>query len=143
VDPRSAALAGLSPHAPFRLDSCTRWPERRSCGQECLRQIEDSPQDCLLRNIAIRWYQQKRCVYCARDLSEFPLHDFRCALRTPSGETVDWRDVPPQDLPGAFQRAAPVCWNCHIAESFRRLHPELVTDRPAEVIGPLGERSGK
>ena len=25
----------------------------------------------------------------------------------------------------------PVCWNCHIAESFRREHPELVVDRPA------------
>jgi hypothetical protein len=24
----------------------------------------------------------------------------------------------------------PVCWNCHIAQTFRRVHPELVVVRP-------------
>ena len=24
----------------------------------------------------------------------------------------------------------PVCWNCHVAETFRREHPELVAHRP-------------
>ena len=143
VDPKSAAVTGLSQRSHLRLDSCTRWPERRDCGQECLRQIENSPEDCLLRTIAARWYHHKRCVYCGRDLSEFQWHDFRCALRTPGGKTVDWREVPPQDLPAALEHAQPVCWNCHIAEAFRRQHPELVTDRPGDVVGPMGERSGQ
>ena len=29
----------------------------------------------------------------------------------------------------------PVCWNCHIAESFRREHPDLVTDRDNRATG--------
>ena len=37
-----------------------------------------------------------------------------------------------EQLPEIFATHQPVCWNCHIAESFRRLHPELVTDRPLE-----------
>ena len=28
----------------------------------------------------------------------------------------------------------PVCWDCHIAESFRREHPELVTDRDSKTL---------
>jgi hypothetical protein len=35
----------------------------------------------------------------------------------------------PQDLPKAFSTHQPVCWNCHVTENFRRLHPRLVTDR--------------
>jgi hypothetical protein len=25
----------------------------------------------------------------------------------------------------------PVCWSCHMSETFRRAHPELVVERPA------------
>ena len=40
LDVRHAAWSGLG-HAPsLRLETCSRWPERRDCGQECLRQIE-------------------------------------------------------------------------------------------------------
>jgi hypothetical protein len=45
--------------------------------------------------------------------------------------TVSWDDVPPEKLADVFQTYQPVCWSCHIAETFRRDHPELVTDRPA------------
>jgi len=27
----------------------------------------------------------------------------------------------------------PVCWNCHVAETFRRLYPEMAADRPLEA----------
>jgi hypothetical protein len=30
----------------------------------------------------------------------------------------------------------PVCWNCAVAEGFRRAHPELVTDRQARPGPP-------
>jgi hypothetical protein len=38
--------------------------------------------------------------------------------------------------------SAPVCWSCHIAESFRRTHPELIVDRPWER-GAMGEYIGE
>jgi hypothetical protein len=31
-----------------------------------------------------------------------------------------------------FSTHRPVCWNCHVTETFRRLHPELVVDRKLE-----------
>ena len=38
--------------AQLCLRSCSRWPEKAGCGQECLRQIEAAPADCLVRTIA-------------------------------------------------------------------------------------------
>src|SRR5881394_3546466 len=44
----------------LRLNACSRWPEKSGCGQECLAEIAASPEDCLVRTIAARWYQGKR-----------------------------------------------------------------------------------
>lgn len=38
VDAMHAAVTGLSRAPELRLSDCTRWPERRKCGQECLPQ---------------------------------------------------------------------------------------------------------
>jgi hypothetical protein len=39
----------------------------------------------------------------------------------------------PEQLPEGFSTQQPVCWgNRHIAESFRRKHPELVRNRELE-----------
>ena len=40
----------------FRLADCSRWPERAGCGQQCLAQIAESPEACLVRNILAQWY---------------------------------------------------------------------------------------
>jgi hypothetical protein len=44
IDALHAAVTGLSKTPEIRLSDCTRWPERRKCGQECLPQaLETSP----------------------------------------------------------------------------------------------------
>jgi hypothetical protein len=30
----------------------------------------------------------------------------------------------------------PVCWDCRVAKTFRREHPELLTDRPPRLAPP-------
>jgi hypothetical protein len=32
-------------------------------------------------------------------------------------------------LPAVFQNFLPVCWNCFIADNYRRQHPERLADR--------------
>jgi hypothetical protein len=49
----------------------------------------------------------------------------------PAMVTLQWTAIPPEKLGEVFATARPVCWDCHIAESFRREHTELVTDRLA------------
>lgn len=115
------------PH--LHLKSCTRWPERQNCGQDCLSQVEADPQGCLVWNIVNDWYQGKKCAYCGHVFSKIHWHDHPPALIDAQKRTVLWRDVRPEQLPELFRTHLPVCWNCHIAETFRREHADLVTDR--------------
>jgi hypothetical protein len=49
VDAAGAAAQALTGHrAAPHLRTCTRWPERKDCGQECLRQVEAAPRDFIV-----------------------------------------------------------------------------------------------
>lgn len=120
------AVAGV-PH--LRLSDCSRWPERENCGQDCLSQVEADPEKCLVWNIVNSWYAGKTCVYCNKPFGKINWHDHRPALLDANRKSVQWTDVPPARLPEVFASHWPVCWDCHIAESFRREHSDMVVDR--------------
>jgi len=124
---KGAVKAFLAPEV--RLKDCTRWPERADCGQYCLSQIEEAPEDCLVSSIVKHWYEDKVCVFCAKPIQHLEWHEHRPALLTPQGNTLQWHEVPAQSLQEVLRTHKPVCWQCHIHESFRREHRELVTDR--------------
>jgi hypothetical protein len=130
VDAVHAALSRASAGGPLlHLASCSRWPERQGCGQDCLAQVEAAPHDCLARTMLERWYSGKACAYCRRPFGA--IHwDHRPGVRLATGEIVAWPAIRPEHLPTALAAAVPVCWNCQIAETFRREHPELVVDDP-------------
>jgi hypothetical protein len=115
------------PH--LRLSECSRWPERQGCGQDCLSQVQADPENCLVWNIVTTWYEGQECVYCHKPFGHIEWHDHRPALMDVDRKTVQWSEVAPEKLPEAMATHWPVCWNCHIAETLRREHPELVTDR--------------
>ena len=128
----SAAKAAMqsaigSPH--LSLSQCSRWPEREGCGQGCLAQVEETPKACLVRTIVNRWYLGKECVYCHSPFREIHWHDHAPALLDEENRTIEWKDIAPEKLQQTFRTHLPVCWNCHIAQTFRRVHPELVVDR--------------
>ena len=128
-----AAVGAFLTEPTLRLHECSRWPERQDCGQECLQQIEIDPQNCLVWSVVSKWYEGKSCVFCHKQIG--PLHhlDHAPALLGPDFKTVEWNQIRPEQLPEVFSTHQPVCWNCHVAESFRRLHPELVVDRKLEA----------
>ncbi len=126
----------------LRVKHCSHWPgtlaaaparELRNCGEACLSQIEAAPRDYLVRTIVTDWYQGKTCLYCGKPLGKINLE--RHALLDLEGVTVEWRDLQPETIPGVLTTHRPVCWNCHIAETFRRLYPELVVDRDRTPVG--------
>ena len=129
VDARHAALTGATGHPELRLKSCARWPERHECGQECLLQVELSPEDCLVRNILTNWYAERTCVSCGREFRENHWLDPKPALLSPEGKTLEWSDIPPEKLPEVLATHFAVCWTCHITETFCREHPDLIVDR--------------
>jgi hypothetical protein len=116
----------------LRLSECSRWPERQGCGQECLKQIEAAPEGCLVRRMVADWYAGKTCVICGKpvDVAEERVGHVPALLNLEK-KTVYWDKIAPEKLPEVFQTHSPVCWSCHIAETFRRQHPNLVIDRPA------------
>jgi hypothetical protein len=112
------------------LRECSRWPEKEACGQECLAQIQEAPNACLVWTIINRWYQGQNCAYCHKPFGEIHWHDHPPALVDYERRTVQWNAIPAEKLQEALRTHRPVCWNCHIAQTFRREHPELVVERP-------------
>jgi len=130
VDARHAAATSAAGETELRLTSCSRWPERQGCGQECLAQIEAAPAECLVRNMLVDWYRDSKCAFCQREIPEINWSDHKPALLTPDRLTIEWQEVRPEDLPRVLATHQQVCWDCHIAQSFRAQFPGLAIDRP-------------
>jgi hypothetical protein len=130
IDVGHAALTAFIEGRPVvRLAGCSRWPERGRCSEPCLLDVERAGDAAKVAAIVGRWYQTQTCGYCGRPIavSESPQH--APALIGPDGASVAWCDIPAEQLPNLLRTARAVCCHCHIAESFRRTHPELVVDR--------------
>jgi hypothetical protein len=132
VDARHAALTTVAGRADIKLAQCSRWPERHDCGQECLRQIEEAPEECLVRTMLAKFYAGKQCVLCGASFDGIESWGHHTGLMAPGGLTSEWREIASEQLPDVLQSHQPVCWNCHVAETFRRQHSDLVIDRPAQ-----------
>jgi hypothetical protein len=129
VNTVKAVAATIAGKQEVRLDQCSRWPERQSCGQDCLSQVKANPQDCLVWNIVAEWYKGKTCAYCQKPFGEIHWHDRHPALLSPERVAKQWNEVPPEQLPTIFETYLPVCWNCYIAETFRKQNVDRVTNR--------------
>ncbi|HXY08837.1 MAG TPA: hypothetical protein VEI52_13435 [Terriglobales bacterium] len=129
VATRKAASTAFWGNSTLQLDQCSRWPERQNCGQECLQQIETDPDNCLVWNIVSRWYEGQGCALCHKHFGRLKHLDHPPALMDADHRTTEWKDFRSEELPGVFATYQPVCWDCHVTETFRREHPELVVYR--------------
>jgi len=134
LDVRHAAATALGGNLQLRLSQCSRWPERAGCGQECLSQIEKSPEDCLVRNILLHFYEGKKCAWCGRPIGEIHLAERKPALLTADRCSVEWNQIPAEQLQQTLATALPLCFTCHIANTMVREHPELVIDRSRPAL---------
>ncbi|HVN07466.1 MAG TPA: hypothetical protein VMV61_00720 [Patescibacteria group bacterium] len=134
-----AVWASLRGRRRIELASCSRWPERADCDQDCVCEIESNPEAHQAWTIAAKWFEGKRCTYCGVAIPGVKHLDRMPALLNLEKKTFEWNQLPVEDLPDALEVCKPVCWNCHIAETFVREHPELVTPRPWKKSGPMGE----
>ncbi len=130
IDRAHAAATYAIGETEFRLTSCTQWPERKGCEQECVSQIEASPGACLFGNMLADWYRGADCVICRTAISEVRSSGDKPALETPEGRMIEWGDVKPEDLPRVLKTHRPVCWNCY-RTTYRAQFPGLTTERHA------------
>ena len=129
VDAKHAALSSLVGQTDLRLEHCSRWPIKQDCGQDCLLQLDGAPDECLVRSVLEKWYRAKVCVFCKRPFEPIQLIDHKPGLLNSEGITVAWSRIPLAGVNEAMASCLPVCWNCHIAQTFRREHNDLVVER--------------
>ena len=134
LDVRRAALSSLFGQTDLRLENCWRWPIKQDCGQECLLQLDMADEQCLVRSVLEKWYRDKLCAFCQRPFDQIDLIDHKPALLNPEGVTVEWKQIPVPTVMEAMANYQPVCWNCHIAQTFRREHLDLVVDGTLPLV---------
>jgi len=130
VDVRHFALTSAAGLDELRLRDCSRWPEKRHCGQMCLSELETAPQGCLVSDMLRRWYEGKSCSLCGRGIAPIHWHDHKPAFKGADDRIWEWSEIPAEQLPAFLAEARAVCWNCMIAEGFRQGHPDLFIERP-------------
>lgn len=129
-----AALHATIGEEELRLKECSRWPEREACGQLCMQQIEEAPKACLVSTIVNHWYEGRECAFCHKPFGELHWDSHQPALVDEKRKTVLWKEIPAEKLQETMRTHLPVCWDCHIAETFRREHPEMVVDRSQDQL---------
>lgn len=130
VDCAHAAASAVWEKSDLQLKSCSRWPEREGCNQACVTQIAKAPHDTLATSMLSRFFEGKDCAVCHRAIPNVHAGDQKPGLLNPTSHDIcAWDDIPAQDLQAVFRTHLPICSNCQVVETFRREHPELVTDR--------------
>lgn len=125
-----AAAGEFIKRPDLELTSCSRWPERRDCDQTCLFQVEKDPDAHRVWTIASKWFEGKKCFLCRKPIEPVSHMDHAPALmRRIDRKTVEWRNLPPEQLLDAFTECVPLCWSCHITETFLRKFPDTL-NRP-------------
>ena len=133
VDVGHAAVSAAWDRTDLKLSDCSRWPERGECAQPCLKQIATAPEDCLLRNILAQWFAGKTCACCDKPVVLTAVGQ-QPGLRDREGRTYDFAAIPAEKLIADLDQYSPVCFDCHIAEQFRREYPQLVTDKYENTV---------
>ena len=134
LDAGHAAWTDLQGEKNFRLEACSRWPERADCGQECLGQIECAPDGCLVRERLAAWYHGARCVLCGLLIGPLHWYEYRPGLLTPERRAISWEDIRSGDLSASLAADRPICSDCLLAESFREEFPDRVLDDPWHTV---------
>jgi hypothetical protein len=141
VDAGHAAWTHLRGEKELCLQSCSRWPEKKDCGQECLAQIESAPDGCLVRERLEGWYREAPCAFCGMAIGRIRWFDHHPGLKSPDGKAISWDEIAAKDLPEALRTHQPICSDCLLAESFRERFPERVLDDPWHEVDRREMRS--
>ncbi len=123
VDRKFAFWAALRGQEHSRLESCSRWPEKGDCGQECLAQVEPSPEN--IERLLTKWYEGKSCAICERALTPADWRRSRIwPVLNQQQLLFELRaDVRLSGWPLSSENMRPLCWNCHQEERERQALP--------------------
>jgi hypothetical protein len=137
VDRKFAFMTAWRGVEHSRLQSCSRWPEKGDCGQECLEQLEDSPEN--IERFLKKWYEGKSCAICQRALTPSDWRRSRLAVLNQQQQLFELRQMFLEDLQSALQDMRPLCWNCHQEERERQAVPPRILKGDRHGLTPAIE----
>ena len=135
VDNEFAFWAALRGQEHSRLKSCSRWPEKGDCGQECLAELEPSPEN--VDRLLAKWYEGKTCALCARTLTPSDWRRSRLAVLNEQHKLFELRQMQLDQLQASLQHMRPLCWNCHQEERARQAEPPRVLKGDRHGLAPV------
>ena len=118
VDRKFAFRMALRGQEHSRLESCSRWPEKGGCEQECLAQLEASPEN--IKRLLTKWYEGKSCAICTRSLSPSDWRRSRLAVLNADNKIFELREMTLERLASSLENMRPLCWTCHQEERARQ-----------------------
>jgi hypothetical protein len=124
VDRKFSFHTALRGQEHTRLESCSRWPEKGECGQECLVQVDATPEN-IDRFLKV-WIAGKACGICGRLLTVADWRPGRLAVLDENSNFFEMRQLPLDRLPFALEGKRPLCWPCHQEERVRQAQPHRI-----------------
>lgn len=124
VDRNYALQTALHNHESSRLESCTRWPEKGDCGQDCLVQLDPSPEN--VERLLRKWFEGKTCAICTCPLTASDWQRSRLAVLNAQQKIFELRHMRLDQLQSSLKNTRPLCWNCHQEERTRQARPSRV-----------------
>jgi hypothetical protein len=107
-----------------RLQSCTRWPEKGDCGQQCLAQVDPTPEN--IERLLVMWANGRACGICGRLLTTSDWRQGRLALLDERFKLIEMRQIDLTELSSTLERTRPLCWACHQDERARQAPPHRI-----------------
>jgi len=137
VDNKFAFMTAWRGVEHSRLQACSRWPEKGDCGQECLEQLEDSPEN--IERFLTKWYEGKSCAICQRALTPSDWRRSRLAVLNQQQQLFELRQMFLETLQSALEDMRPLCWNCHQEERDRQALPVRILKGDRHGLTPAIE----
>jgi len=137
VDRKFALKTAFWNHPQTRLESCTLWPEKGACGQECLTHIDPTPEN--IERLLSKWYQGKTCAICGRALTPADWRRSRLAVLNQQHRLFELRHMHLDELQLALKNKRPLCWNCHQEERARQAQKPKVRRGDREWLRTIDE----
>ncbi len=131
VDPKFALQAAMQGKERSRVQTCTLWPENATCGQECLAQVEATPDN--LDRLFAKWFEGKPCAVCSRTLTPSDWRFGRLGFLNEESQLMELRQIDMTELGSIAEPTRPLCWSCHQQEKQRPTPPVQIGPSPTNA----------
>ncbi len=129
VDPKFALQAAMQGKELAWVQTCTHWPQNGECGQECLAQVEATPDH--LDRLFAKWFEGKPCSLCSRALTPSDWRHGRLGFLDEQSKLAGMRQIDVTELGAIEAPTRPLCWACHQQEKQQQAAPVRIAGAQA------------